>query len=159
MGLFGRDDRTDGKSPSPAESKPRPRPTQSSGATTTLIAQGTVVEGEIKGTGDVRIEGALKGKLDCTASVHVAESGKVEAELNAETVSVAGKVTGNMNGSSKIELGPSAVVEGDITSPRILIREGATFEGQVFMTGKKPQKSDPEPKKKADKPSEPEKNG
>jgi cytoskeletal protein CcmA (bactofilin family) len=155
MGLFGREERTDDKSPSTADAKPRDRNGRSAGAIATLVAKETTIEGEIKGSGDVRIEGTLKGKLDCTAEVHVAEGGLVEADLKAENVSVAGRVVGNIAGTRKIELGPTAEVEGDITSPRILIREGATFEGQVFMTGKKTPKN-PEPEKKADKPSEPE---
>ncbi len=77
----------------------------------------------------------------------VAEGGKVEAELKAETITIAGKLKGDAIASQKIELTPTAEVEGDITSPRILIREGATFEGQVFMTGKKNAKT-PEPAKK-----------
>ena len=156
MGLFGREERSDDKNPSPTETKPRQRNSRPSSSVATLVAQDTVIEGEIKGSGDVRIEGTLKGKLDCNAEVHVAEGGQVEADLKAENVSIAGKVNGNIVGTRKIELGPTADVEGDITSPRILIREGATFEGQVFMTGKKGGKT-PEPAKKPEKPAEPKK--
>jgi len=156
MGLFGREERSDDKNPSPTENKPRQRNNRPSSSVATLVAQDTVIEGEIKGSGDVRIEGTLKGKLNCTAEVHVAEGGVVEADLKAENVSVAGKVNGNIVGAQKIELGPSAEVEGDITSPRILIREGATFEGQVFMTGKKSTKP-PVKEKMTEKPSEPDK--
>ena len=61
----------------------------------------------------------------------VAQGGQVEGEIKAETITIAGKVKGDVFASQKIELTPTAEVEGDITSPRILIREGATFEGQV----------------------------
>ncbi len=147
MGLFGRDDHTNGSNPQPADSNPRQRASQATGSTITLIAKTSQIEGEIKGAGEVRVEGAVKGKIDCSATVIVDPSGQVDGELKAETVVIAGKVKGNVFGSQKIELTPTAVVEGDITSPRILIREGATFEGQVFMTGKKAPKK-PEPEKK-----------
>jgi len=147
MGLFGRDDRTDGSKPAPAESHTRQRHTSASSSTVTLIARTSQVEGEIKGAGEVHIEGTLKGKLDCSSGVLVAEGGKVEAELKAETITIAGRLKGDAIASQKIELTPTAEVEGDITAPRILIREGATFEGQVFMTGKKSPKA-PEPAKK-----------
>ncbi|MEE4271427.1 MAG: polymer-forming cytoskeletal protein [Thermoanaerobaculales bacterium] len=156
MGLFGRDERTESKSASPSEPKPRPRNGQPAGSASTLIAKGTHIEGRIDGKGDVRVEGSVKGKLECSSTVHVAEGGRVEAAVQAETISIAGRVRGNVTGSRKIELGPSADVEGDITAPRILIREGATFEGQVNMTGKKAAKN-AEPAKKADTPSAPEK--
>jgi len=150
MGLFGRDDRTDGGSPAPAENHTRHKHTPASSATVTLIAKTSHVEGSIKGAGTVHIEGTVKGKLDCSSSVLVAEGGKVEAELKAETITIAGKLKGDAIATQKIELTPTAEVEGDITAPRILIREGATFEGQVFMTNKKNVKA-PEPAKKNEK--------
>ena len=157
MGLFGRDDHTDGSKTSPAEGHTRQKHAPSSGSSITLIAKTSHVEGEIKGAGEVRIEGTVKGKLDCSASVLVAQGGRVDAELRAETITIAGVVKGDIHASQKIELTPTAEVEGDITSPRILIREGATFEGQVFMTGKKSGRA-PEPAKKDDKDPETDKN-
>ena len=150
MGLFGRDDSTDGGKPAPAESHSRHKHAQSTGSAVTLIARTSHVEGEIKGAGEVRIEGTVKGKLDCSAAVLVAEGGKVEAELKAETITISGRVSGNVIATQKIELTPTADVEGDINAPRILIREGATFEGQVFMTGKKAPKTPPPEEKPED---------
>lgn len=137
MGLFGRDDHTDGSKPSPAESHTHQKLTPSANSSITLIAKTSHVEGEIKGAGEVRIEGTVKGKIDCSAAVIVAQGGTVEAELRAETTTIAGTLKGDAFISQKIELTPTARVKGDINSPRILIREGATFEGQVFMTGRK----------------------
>jgi len=156
MGIFGRDDRTDSSNPAPAEDHTRQKHTPASSSSVTLIARTSHVEGEIKGAGEVRIEGTVKGKLDCASSVLVAEGGRVEAKLKAETVTIAGKLKGDAVASQKIELTPTAEVEGDITAPRILIREGATFEGQVFMSGKKNAKA-PEPAKKDEKLRRPEK--
>lgn len=149
MGLFGRDDRSEGK-PSPTETHHRQKNTPSSGSTTTLIARAAHIEGEIKGAGEVRIEGTVSGKLDCSATVMIDQGGKIEGEIKAETVTIAGRVEGNIFATQKIELTPTAQVDGDITSPRVLIREGATFEGQVYMTGKKTGKT-PAPAKQDDK--------
>jgi cytoskeletal protein CcmA (bactofilin family) len=147
MGLFGRDDRTDGNNPAPAENHPNHhKHTPASSSKTTLIAKTSHVEGQIKGAGEVHIDGTVKGKIDCSSAVIVAHGGKVEAQIKAETISIAGTLKGDAVASQKIELTPTAEVEGDITAPRILIREGATFEGQVFMTGNKKAKA-PEPAK------------
>jgi len=151
MGLFGRDDRTNGSNSPPTDSNPRHRASQATGSSITLIASTAKVEGTIKGAGEVRVEGAVKGTIDCSATVLIDPSGNVDGEIKAETIVIAGKVNGNVFGTQKIELTPSAVVEGDITSPRILIREGATFEGQVYMTGNKAHKK-PEPEKKNEEP-------
>jgi len=154
MGLFGRDDHTDGSNPSVADAHAHQKHAPTSASTVTLIAKTCHVEGEIKGAGEVRIEGTVKGKLDCSALVLIAQGGRVEAELRAETITIAGRLKGDAYASQKIELTPTAEVEGDISSPRILIREGATFEGQVLMTGKKADKA-PTPAKKDENKPEP----
>ena len=158
MGLFGRDDRSDIGSPSAAENNGREKNNPVSGSTTTVIAKTAHVKGEIKGAGEVRIEGTVKGKLDCSALVIIAQGGRVEGEIRAETSTISGRVKGDVIASQKIELTPTAEVEGNITSPRILILEGANFEGQVFMTGKQGGRvPDPAPKAGGnDKPTKPE---
>ncbi|HSN57123.1 MAG TPA: polymer-forming cytoskeletal protein, partial [Candidatus Sulfomarinibacteraceae bacterium] len=110
--------------------------------------------GAISGSGEVRIEGAFKGKLDGSSQVVVAQGGEVEAELRAEHITVAGRVRGDLFASVKIELTPSADVQGDIASPRILIREGATFEGQVFMSDGGKKKAGKPGDKAADQPAD-----
>ena len=158
MGLFGRDDRSDiGKALTRRHATAGRRTTRSSGSTITLIAKTAHVKGEIKGAGEVRIEGTVKGKIDCSATVIVAPGGRSRARSGPRPVTIAGKVKGDVFASQKIELTPTAEVEGDITSPRILIREGANFEGQVFMTGKQGGKA-PEPTTKAQRTQSPRRN-
>jgi cytoskeletal protein CcmA (bactofilin family) len=53
--------------------------------------------------------------------------------VHGKTVTVAGTVTGDITADDRIELEPSARVDGNITAPRILIQDGATFRGQVNM--------------------------
>lgn len=154
MGLFGRDERSEGRKPSPAEAPQRHRSDANAPAVATLISKSSHIEGVIRGTGEVRIEGVVTGTIDCSATVVVAEGGRVDAEVRAETVTIAGAVKGNVVAGQKIELTPTAKVEGDITSPRILIREGAVFEGQINMTGGK-KHAPAAPTKKADKPAPP----
>ena len=136
MGLFGRDERSDVSKPAPAEPQARPSAVSTSGASVTLIAKPIRVEGRIEGSGEVRIEGAFKGELNCAAQLVVAQGGDVEAELRADLITISGRVRGDIFAGKKIELTPSADMQGNITSPRILIREGAAFEGQVVMSAK-----------------------
>jgi len=157
MGLFGRDDRSDISKPSPAETNGHPKSQPESGSKLTVIAKTAHVKGEIKGAGEIRIEGTVKGTLDCSALVLVAPGGRVDGEIRAETSMISGNVKGDIFASQKIELTPTAEVEGNITSPRVLIREGANFDGQVYMTGKKGGNA-PEPAPKGEKGPKPEKN-
>lgn len=137
MGIFGRDD----ESPAPAATRPAARtdqrPTTSAtpgdGDSRTVIARPTRIEGRILGSGEIVINGEVDGAIEGTGTVKIAEHGGVEATVHARNVIVAGRVKGNISASQRIELEPSAFVEGNITAPRILIRDGATFKGQVLM--------------------------
>ena len=68
----------------------------------------------------------------------VAPRGRVDATVHGRVVMVAGRVIGDITADEKIELEPTAQVDGDITAPRILIRDGATFRGKVNMKPPEP---------------------
>ena len=150
MGLFGRDERTDVNKPLSADPQERRDSSVTGGSSVTVIAKANTVDGRIEGSGELRIEGRFTGVVDCTATVLVAEGGEVEAELRGTTVTVAGRVRGNAFATEKIELTPTADLHGDITAPRILIRDGATFEGQVLMKNPSKQPATPTPQTEPD---------
>ncbi len=135
MGLFGRDERTsEGSSrPSSPAATPSQGPVARAGAALTVIAKGCRVDGRISGAGDVHVEGELHGEVATSATLIVAEEGRVEATLHARAVVVAGRVSGDVSADERIELKPTANLTGNIGAPRILIHDGATFEGQVEM--------------------------
>jgi cytoskeletal protein CcmA (bactofilin family) len=99
----------------------------------TTVAKGCTIEGSITATGDILIHGSFEGEIGGAARLVIADSGKVKAQLRARSIVVAGAVEGDVFAQDKIELKPSANLLGNITAPKILIQEGATFEGQVFM--------------------------
>lgn len=133
MGIFGRDDTTPDQQPTQPAAKPaRPQPpTGSSGQT--VIARPTTIEGRVAGSAEIVVSGHVKGTIDGAGKVMIAEQGRVEATTHGRVVTVAGTVTGDISADEKIELEPSARVNGNITSPRILIKDGASFKGQVNM--------------------------
>jgi cytoskeletal protein CcmA (bactofilin family) len=141
MGIFGREDRTDEGKPEPSQPPSKQQQTVRPGAASvTVIARSNWVEGTLLGSGDVRVEGQLKGGVDSSGLLVVAESGRVEGKISARSVTISGAVVGDVSAAERIELDASAQVEGNITSPRILINDGATFDGQVFM--KEPDKTE-----------------
>jgi cytoskeletal protein CcmA (bactofilin family) len=131
MGLFGRDDKA-----TPATSSTPARPQDAGGrgdAAITVIAGQSTFNGTLSGTGDVRIEGRIEGRVEMSGHFVIAERGHVEAQVHARVITASGTVRGDLTADEKIELSPTANIEGDLTAPRILIREGATFEGKVHM--------------------------
>ena len=99
----------------------------------TLIGSSFVVDGEISGDEDLVIHGTVKGKITLKESLFIESSGVVEADIDTQSLEVAGKVTGNISAGEKVELKSDCRVVGDIKAPRILIADGAAFKGSVDM--------------------------
>lgn len=128
MGLFGRDHNPDHAAPQTSHRLAAPTP-----GTTTVVATGTTINGEIAGSSDLRIEGSLTGSIDISGVVYVAETGNVATTIRAATITVAGRVEGDIVGDQGIELEPTASVRGNLLAPKIHIREGASLQGRVEM--------------------------
>ncbi len=101
----------------------------------TTIAPGSKVKGSITGNAPLRIEGELDGRVLLDGLVTVARGGLLKGEIQAETVQVSGKVVGNVTGRERVEVLAGGSLEGDVTSPRFVIIEGAFFKGNVEMSG------------------------
>ncbi len=99
----------------------------------TVIGSSIMIDGEISGDEDLVIQGTVKGKIAVKESLFVEASGVVEADIETQNVEIAGKVTGNILASDKVELKTDCRVVGDIKAPRILIADGASFKGNVDM--------------------------
>jgi len=140
MGLFGRDDRpqTAPQAAGGATSRTDPqRPPHPSGDRT-VITNAILIEGTISGSGQITVDGRVRGSIVGKNEVMIATRGRVEASVHGRTVIVAGRVIGDITADEKIELQPTAEVDGDITAPRILIEDGATFRGKVTMKPPEP---------------------
>ncbi len=136
MGLFGRDTQTEKPQTAPTQRETL-QPTVS--GLTTSVAEGTKISGKITGTTDIRIDGEFEGSVSISGTIFVGGSGRVQAEIRASTVTVAGRVDGDIFGDQIIELEPSAVVNGNLLGPKILIREGASLQGRVEMASPVPE--------------------
>ncbi|MCL2179335.1 MAG: polymer-forming cytoskeletal protein [Proteobacteria bacterium] len=99
----------------------------------TIIGSSIIIDGEISGDEDLVIQGTVKGRISLKESLYVESSGIVEADIDTQNVEIAGRVTGNIVASDKVELKADCRVIGDIKSPRILIADGAAFKGNVDM--------------------------
>ncbi len=99
----------------------------------TVIGSSIMIDGEISGDEDLVIQGTVKGKIAVKESLFVEGSGIVEADISTQNVEIAGKVTGNIVATDKVELKSDCRVVGDIKAPRILIADGASFKGNVDM--------------------------
>jgi cytoskeletal protein CcmA (bactofilin family) len=99
---------------------------------------GTELLGELRFRDTFRVDGRIKGKIVSENTLIVGESGNVEADIDCGTVSIRGTVTGHVQGRQRIEVLAGAKVRGTLSSPKLIIEEGAFFQGDCDMaTGPK----------------------
>ncbi|NLB34279.1 MAG: polymer-forming cytoskeletal protein [Elusimicrobia bacterium] len=99
----------------------------------TLISQDTLVEGTIEAVGTLRIDGTVKGGIRKADGVIIGETGFIEGNINAEGVSLAGRIKGNVFSETSLELLKGSVLMGDIETARLSIADGAHFDGVCTM--------------------------
>jgi excisionase family DNA binding protein len=82
---------------------------------------------------NLRINGNFEGNLQSKGNLTIGEEGMVEAQIVGDNIVIAGKVKGNIFAKDRLELRPTALLEGDIQAPRLIIQEGAVFIGHCRM--------------------------
>ena len=99
----------------------------------TIIGEGTELIGDVTSEGTIRIEGKVRGRVNCDDTIVVHETGRVKADLVAGQIIISGHVEGNVFAHDRLEITNRAKLIGDITSPRVSIAEGVVFEGHCSM--------------------------
>tara|TARA_B100001093_G_scaffold105691_2_gene98010 strand:+ start:241 stop:648 length:408 start_codon:yes stop_codon:yes gene_type:complete len=103
---------------------------------TTLIAQGTRVEGDVHFTGCLEIEGTVVGNIrseDQNSRVRVLSGGLLEGEIWVGDVVVNGRVNGNIHASNLVRLASKAAIEGNIHYTLIEVEKGAEVVGSFVL--------------------------
>ena len=101
-----------------------------------IIASDMTVIGDLETEGVVRIEGRVRGTVRVGSQVLVASGAVIEGDLHTQEAVIAGQVSGAIHARERVELQASAMVAGDILTPRISIIEGARVSGEVKMDSK-----------------------
>ena len=96
-----------------------------------VFGKGLIIRGELAGEGDVELQGHLEGKINLNGTVVVAEGARIQADISATEIIVAGVVRGNVMASGKVELTPTGHLVGDIRGKALIVREGAAVNGRI----------------------------
>ena len=97
----------------------------------TVIGNDVVIKGEITVEKGLRVDGTIEGAVTTKGKVHVGKSGTLNAEVSGGSVTVEGKVKGNITASDRVTLEASSNVSGDLTATKLIVLEGASFSGKV----------------------------
>ena len=99
------------------------------------IGRSMHIEGEVRGSEDLIIDGTVEGKIVVSGhQLTLGENGNVKADIqDASTVVVQGRLVGNVSADHKIEIGSTGSILGNIRAPRVVLADGARFKGSIDM--------------------------
>jgi cytoskeletal protein CcmA (bactofilin family) len=106
----------------------------------TVIGKGTIIEGDIKSSGIIRIDGGCVGDIITDSDVIIGENASINGDITAVNVSLAGKVEGNVRCSGVLEITGKGYLTGDVLVSGLSIEKGAVFSGKCSIVAKEVEK-------------------
>ncbi len=103
------------------------------GKVDTMLGEGAELKGNLHDKGSIYVDGRVEGNVNSDDGVEIGLHGSLKGNIYSKNVVVGGKVTGNIHAVNKVELLATASVEGDIQTAKLVMAEGAVFEGHCEM--------------------------
>jgi cytoskeletal protein CcmA (bactofilin family) len=107
------------------------------GSSKNVLSSDVEIKGNLKFSGELTFDGKLEGEIQTDGVLNLGDSAVVNGNINAQSVVVRGKVTGNISAKEKIEIKPKTELFGDIRAARLVIEEGVTFVGKTEVNPNK----------------------
>ena len=105
---------------------------------TGFFGQELNLSGKLVFQGAVRIDGKYEGEIEAKGTLIVGVDAVVRAEIKVDKAIIMGEVRGTVDARERLEIEGQGKVYGDIKTPKLIINDGATFEGNCIMgDGKK----------------------
>lgn len=98
-----------------------------------FLDEGTSFNGELTFRNTMRIDGKFKGSIKSKNVLIVGETAEIDGEVEVSNVSINGKVSGKIVAEKKIEIHSKGKVYCDIDTPKLVIEDGAFFQGECNM--------------------------
>lgn len=98
-----------------------------------VIGKGTVLEGNIETSGNIRIEGRIHGNIKSKSKIALGHSSYVEGNVVAQNADIEGEVKGKIEIADMLVLKATASVNGDISTGKLVVEPGAVFNGTCKM--------------------------
>lgn len=98
------------------------------------ISRGVEVSGEVLFADALQVDGKVTGKLISeSGSLMIEQTSDIQADVDVGVCVIRGALHGNVNARSRVEIYKTARVQGDITTPVLLVEEGAMLSGAITM--------------------------
>ncbi len=98
-----------------------------------VIAKGTIIEGKITTSENMRIDGTVRGEVHCEKRLVMDASGLIEGNVHAGESTIKGKVVGTVSVTNTLHLLESSFIKGDIKAKKLHVEEGAKYDGKCLI--------------------------
>jgi cytoskeletal protein CcmA (bactofilin family) len=95
-----------------------------------VLSSDVEIKGTIKFQKELLIDGKVEGDINSDGALTVGENADIRAEIKTKSITIYGKVQGNITVSERCELKSKCTLQGDLKAARLIIEEGATFIGK-----------------------------
>ncbi|MGH7452019.1 MAG: bactofilin family protein [bacterium] len=106
---------------------------RANGEINTVIGRGSVIEGTFTVQNSVRIDGKVRGPVEVGGLLILGSGGEIDGEVRARDAIIGGTIKNKILASGRVTLEPKSVVQGEVNTSRLIIEEGATFEGKCVV--------------------------
>ena len=103
-----------------------------------ILSKDVEIKGNIKFQKDLMIDGKVEGEIHSDGILTIGENADIRGEIKTKSITVYGKVHGNITVAERCELKSRSTLQGDLKAARLVIEEGATFIGKSEVTSGKP---------------------
>jgi cytoskeletal protein CcmA (bactofilin family) len=101
-----------------------------------IISGGVKLEGNLFSEGNVRIDGIVLGNVTVKGNLTIGEIANIQGELKANSIVMGGRIEGKITAQDTLRLESKSVLKGDLITRKLIIEDGAFFEGRSMMSQK-----------------------
>ncbi len=98
-----------------------------------VIGRGTTLQGTLTSAGSLHVDGNIIGDIVASESVEIGMTGQVQGNILAKSIKISGGVDGKIESNDMLVFSSKAIVRGDIKAAKLIIEEGAQFNGNCAM--------------------------
>jgi cytoskeletal protein CcmA (bactofilin family) len=109
-----------------------------------ILSSDVEIKGSLKFQNELTIDGKIEGEISSSGVLTVGENAEIKGEIKTKSVTILGRVHGNITVEERCELKAKAVLHGDLKATRLVIEDGATFVGKSEVTPNKVAMRQPE---------------
>jgi cytoskeletal protein CcmA (bactofilin family) len=99
-----------------------------------ILSSDVEIKGSIKFQKELLIDGKVEGEIHSDGVLTIGENADIRGEIKTKSITVFGKVQGNITVGERCELKSRCTLQGDLKAARLVIEEGATFIGKSEVT-------------------------